>query len=72
MSSLCIVGIVLFGAPEGISKYVSTVINQRDKRTEMTLCFSFASTQSRVSIHKNTVAGVCSVSSYRPASAYIY
>lgn len=42
MSSLCIVGIVLFGAPEGISKYVSTVINQDDKRTEITLCFSFA------------------------------
>lgn len=55
MSSLCIVGIVWFGVPEGISKYVSTVINQHDTRTEMTLCFSFGSTQSRVSIRENTV-----------------
>lgn len=34
---------------------MSTVINQHDTRAEMTLCFSFASTQSRVSICENTV-----------------
>lgn len=55
MFSLCIVGIVWFGAPEGISEYVSTVINQHDMKTEMTLCFSFGSTQIRISTPENTV-----------------
>lgn len=43
MSSLCIMGAVWFGAPEGISEYVSTVINQRDTRAEMTLFIWFYS-----------------------------
>lgn len=46
MSSLCIMGAVWFGAPEGISEYVSTVINQRDTRAEMTLFIWFYSQKS--------------------------
>lgn len=51
MSSLCIVGMAWFDVPRGISKYVSTVINQLDTRAEMTLCFSF-----EVSICENTAS----------------
>lgn len=46
MSSLCVMGAVWFGAPEGISEYVSTVINQRDTRAEMTLFIWFYSQKS--------------------------
>lgn len=46
MSSPCIMGAVWFGAPEGISDYVSTVINQRDTRAEMTLFIRFYSQKS--------------------------
>lgn len=46
MSLLCIMGAVWFGEPEGISEYVSTVINQRDTRAEMTLFIWFYSQKS--------------------------
>lgn len=46
MSSLCIMGALWFGAPEGISECVSTVINQRDTRAEMTLFIWFCSQKS--------------------------
>ena len=38
---------------------MSTVINQRDTRSEMTLCFSFGSTQNRVSICETLLCQTC-------------